>query len=217
VLIPQIVGVTLPSLQFEAATIVNIDSDLRFGPATHEFYNRIFSLYNAAPGASSALDGNFVDSGCGEFTGLGKDPTGTPIPCARHFYSVRGLPSKDTLTSGRVDWNASRNDRVFLQVQNDRGYLAAYVDPINPLFDADGHFPWWQGQIVETHTLGSSAASQFLLAGTYNAPIYELAHGAQALAAFPATLEFNASGTFTSLAGANSGLASPAEEGLVQS
>jgi hypothetical protein len=86
-----------------------------------------------------------------------------------------------------VYWNASGNDRVFLQVQNDHGYLPFYVDPISPLIDADGYFPWWQGQLIETHTFGSSAASQVLLAGSYCAATNALVHGSQALDAFPAT------------------------------
>src|SRR5437667_6829716 len=45
-LIPQHFLVTIPSLQFEAATIANIDSDPRFGPAsaTDAFYKKIFDL-----------------------------------------------------------------------------------------------------------------------------------------------------------------------------
>jgi hypothetical protein len=202
VLIPQQFLVVLPSLQFEAATRAHIDSI--FGPtsASHDLYKKIFETYDAAPGVSSASDGNFVDpTGCAGFPGLGTDPiTGVPIPCARHFSSERGVPSKDTLTSGRVDWNASGNDRVFLQVQNDRGYLAAYVDPISPVFDRATYFPWWQGQMVETHTFSSSAASQFLLAGSYRAPMGGLAHGLQALATVPAALNFNnAPGGFNNL------------------
>jgi hypothetical protein len=206
VLIPQPFVGTLPSPQFEAATVANIDSDPRFGPtsATEAFYKRIFSLYDAAPGSRSAIPSSFADPlGCAGFAELGTD-----VPCAVLVFNNRGLPSQDALTSGRVDWNTSRNDRTFLQIQYDRGYVPFWTDPISPLFDADGNFRWWQGQLIETHTFGSSAASQFLLAGTYFSPIYELVHGSQALAAFPATLNF-ASVTFTGIAGANSELAFP--------
>jgi Carboxypeptidase regulatory-like domain/TonB dependent receptor len=200
VLIPQQFLVVVPSPEFEAATIANIDSKYGSDSASASFYRKIFTLYNAAPGGGSALDGDFVGPlGCPTgFTLLGNN-----VPCARHFASERGLPSRDTLTSGRVDWNARGNDRVFLQIQNDRGYLPFYLDSISPLFDADGHFPWWQGQLVETHTFSSLAASQFLLAGTYLAPIFALVHRSQALTAFPATLNFNTTltgfGAFNSL------------------
>jgi hypothetical protein len=48
-LIPETLYGLLPSPQFEAATIANIDS--RFGAisASHDFYKKIFNLYNASP------------------------------------------------------------------------------------------------------------------------------------------------------------------------
>jgi hypothetical protein len=211
VLIPQTFPVTLPSPQFEAATIAHIDSI--FGPvsASDTFYKKLFNVYDGVAGASKATPGGFVPddpTGCTGFTG--PNGLGTSQPCAVHLLTVRGLSSNDMLTSGRVDWNASRIDRAFLQVQYERGYVPFYLDPISPLFDAEGNIRWWQGQLIETHTFGSSAASQFLLAGTYYSPIFELVHGSHALAAFPTTLNFNAPGTFTGLAGFNGGLAFPA-------
>jgi hypothetical protein len=80
--------------------------------------------------------------------------------------------------------------------------LPVYLDFISPLFDADVDLQWWQGQMVETHTFGSSAANQFLLAGSYFAPNSVLAHGSQALAAFPVTLSI-ASGFFNNMGGFN--------------
>jgi hypothetical protein len=167
-LIPQPFLVTIPSPQFEAATIANIDSDPRFGPTspTDAFYKRIFGLYNAAPGASSALPGSFNSMdplGCAGFT---PKRLGAGVPCTAHFSTTRGRPSDETLTSGRSDWIATKNDRVFLRLQYDRGRAAVFTDPISPVFDGDNSGPWWQGQLAETHTFGSSAASQFLLAGS---------------------------------------------------
>ena len=54
---------------------------------------------------------------------------------------------------------------------------------------------------VETHTFGSSAASQFLVAASYFAPIFEAKNPSQALSAFPTVLNFNVPGTFTNLGG----------------
>ncbi len=81
------------------------------------------------------------------------------------------------------------------------GRSAIDTDPISPMFDADFNEPWWQGQVIETHTFGSSAASQFLLAGSYFASIFEVKNPSQALSAFPTVLNFNAPGTFTNLGG----------------
>jgi hypothetical protein len=199
ILIPQLFFVQAPSPQFESATIANIDSI--FGPTSPSdaFYKKIFNLYNAAPGASSASRGSFSDLlGCTGFkdkkTGLGID-----VPCAVHFFESRGRPSQDMLTSGRVDWNVSSSDRAFLRLQYDGGHGAIGVDPISPVFDADGKVPWWQGQLIETHTFGASAASQFLLAGESFTATYRMKNPTQAVSALPTVLSFNAQGTFNNL------------------
>jgi hypothetical protein len=205
-LIPQLFMVTVPSPQFEAATLKNIDKI--FGPtsASDVFYNKIFDLYNAAPGASTATPGSFSDpAGCTGFTGLGIDPvTGFPVPCAAHFWYQRGIPTDDTLISGRVDWTPRKEDRAFLRLQDDFGHSPWYVDPISPLFDAIYRTSMWQSEIIETHTFSSSAASQFLLAGMYYANIQELEHPSRALAALPISLNFSNANTFSSMGAANS-------------
>lgn len=208
-LLPQPSFVLIPSRQFEDATIANIDSDPRFGPnsATEKFYEEIFSLYNAAPRGKpvtlGGLDPTTDPTGCTGFVDP-KNPNGlgTTIPCARYFLSTRTRPSQDTLTSGRVDWNVAASDRAFFRLQYDGGHSAVYTDPISPVFDNDYTQPWWQGQIVETHTFGNSAASQLLLASTYFAPVFRSKNSSQALISFPTTLSFNL-GTFNTLGGGN--------------
>ena len=207
-ILPNVSPVVIPSPEFEAATIGNIDSEvnsagqLRFGPnsATDAFYKQIFSLYNAAPGASSARRGGqdpmSDPTGCTGFMGL---PEG--VACAMNFLSVRRRPSSDTLTAGRVDWNAGKNDRAFLRIQHEDGFGAFFTDPISPLFDANFEGPSWQGQLIETHTFGSSAASQFLAAGSYFSRIWEVKDPSRALSAFPTVLNFSSPGTFTTLGG----------------
>ena len=195
-LIPQQFFVLIPSPQFEAATMANIDSKFGATSPSAAFYRTIFDLYKAAPGASSAERGGFDferdPTGCTGFPGLNGEP------CALHFISNRGRPSQDTLTSGRLDWSISAKDRAFLRLQYDRGRGAIGTDPISPAFDVDFNQPWWQAQLNETHTFGSSGASQFLLAGSYFAPIFQTKNPAQALSAFPITLSF-VSGAFNNL------------------
>jgi hypothetical protein len=65
VLVPQVTQVLVPSPQFEAATIANIDSRFGAESASHAFYKRMFDLYNAAPGANSAAPGSFVPGDLG--------------------------------------------------------------------------------------------------------------------------------------------------------
>ena len=194
--IPQLNVVTIPSLEFEAATLANIDS--RFGPtsASDAFYKKIFKLYNTAPGAASATSaGNSGDPlACGGFS----DPTtklGISVPCTDYFFNSRGRPSQDALTSGRIDWNISGSDRAFLRLQYDGGLGAFHNDPVSSVFDIDYTQPSWQAQVLETHAFGSSAASQFLLAGSYSAPIFRTKDPARALSALSTFINFN-SGQF---------------------
>jgi hypothetical protein len=207
-LIAQLNLVQIPSPQFETATIANIDSDPRFGPtsATAGFYRRIFSVYNGAPGARAATPGSFADPlGCGLFTS--PNGLGTKIPCALHFLATRSRASGDTLTSGRVDWNMAKNDRAFLRLQYDRGRNAWVTDPISAVFDADYNQPWWQGQFVETHTFNASGANQFLVAGSYITSIFRLKNPSLGLSTFPAVLNFNVPGTYSTLGGQDNSLA----------
>ncbi len=203
-LIPQILYVTVPSSQFETATLANIDS--RFGPASASdaFYREIFNLYNAAPGASSATSGSFSDTlGCTKFTDLGSN-----VPCAEHFLTQRGDTTADTLISGRVDWTPREEDRAFLRLQDDFGHGTFYLDPVNPEFDGIGNLSLWQGEVLETHSFGSSAASQFLLAGLYYTNVNAVRSPSSVLSTFPTTLNFSTANTFSSI-GAFNGLALP--------
>ena len=204
--------VTIPSHQFEDATMKNIDSDSRFGAgsATHAFYRKIFDLYDSAPlgpGASAVHNGVPGDSlGCAGFVdpnippndphGVGKD-----VPCSVSFIKNRGRPSQDTLTSGRVDWNTSRSDRVFLRLERDGGVSAGSNDPINSMFDQDGSSGWWKGEVVETRSFGPSVATQFLMGVSFYSGMYGVKNLAQSLVTFPTGLFFNGGLPFSPLGG----------------
>jgi hypothetical protein len=212
VILPVGFQVVLPSAKFESATMANIDSI--FGPASasHKFYEQAFNLYNNTPGASAATPGNFNPqdlTGCGGWKG--PQGLGTTQGCAVHFQKNGDAPSSESIVSGRVDWNIGTSDRAFLLVQYDHGQPAAYVDPISPLFNAYSNQPWWQGQLSETHTIGPTAANQFLLAGTYIKQVTSVANSSQTLAAFPTTLSWNnaGGGAFSSLGGLDAGDALP--------
>jgi len=199
VLIAPVNIVEIPSPEFQAATLANIDSKFGASSASDAFYRKIFNLYESPSGAGSAKPGTPTDPlGCGPFTG--PNGLGTTTPCANYFIVDRGRPSYDALVSGRIDWNLGKKDRAFFRLQYDQGRGALYSDPITPVFDVDQNQPWWQGQFVETHTFSSSAASQFLLAGSYFAPIIQTKDPEKALTAFPTTLSF-VSGSFNGLGG----------------
>lgn len=207
ILLPSVNVVQIPSSDFETATITNIENDTRFGSGskTDLFYKQMFALYNSAPGASNSQPG--VPGGGNGCTADFSLPDGGP--CTRFFLYSPGQRVNETLTSGRIDWNAGNRDRAYLRIQYDGGRNHFYSDPISPLFNASFRQPWWQGQIIETHNFSSSMSSQFLLAGGYFSGLTQLDHTSEALRAFPTTLNFAITNTFASLGALDSSLSSP--------
>ncbi|MGO9084746.1 MAG: carboxypeptidase regulatory-like domain-containing protein, partial [Candidatus Sulfotelmatobacter sp.] len=167
VLLPAPVQVVLPSPQFEAATIANVDSIFGSASASDAFYKQIFSLYNQTPGIAAATMGSFADPlGCLDASGVFmQGQLGVNLPCAIHFQETLGQPTSESLVSGRMDWNIRTNDRAFFLLQYDNGRQPIVVDPISSLFNVYETGPWWEAQLNETHTFGTTAANQFLLAG----------------------------------------------------
>jgi Carboxypeptidase regulatory-like domain len=200
-LLPQSFDVGIPSPQFEAATLANIDA--RFGATSPSdgFYRQIFNLYNTTPGADTAKPGAFSEDplGCAGF--VGPNGLGRTVPCSLHFIANRGRPTDESLTSGRIDWDIRTSDRAFLLVQYDRGHQATYTDAISPLFNIDSDQPWWQGQLNETHSFGTNTANQLLIAAWAFRAVFTNPDRAQTLAAFPTVIQMGAIGTLNDLGG----------------
>ena len=188
--LPLVLPTVVPSHEFETATMDNIDQKFGSISPSHNFYRRIFDLYNIARGTNAVQPGGYFSAdktGCDDSFNLGKDSHGNPIPCAVNFIKIGSLPIYESLISGRVDWNAASKDRVFLLVQYDHG-INRSVDPISPLFNIDTDQPWWQGQLVDTHAFGASAANQFVLGAWWRSAIFKPKNLAHTQATFPTRL-----------------------------
>jgi hypothetical protein len=197
VLLPTSQLTVIPSPQFEQATLNNLTS-LGLNQSI-PFYQKIFNLYNSAPGASRAVVGNGNPStdplGCSGFTGLGPG-----VPCALNFRSTAGNFTHEWQLSTRIDYNLGQNDRLWGRYQYDNGVQATYTDPINPVFNAVSTQPEDQGQIEETHVFGPTASNQLVVAGQWYSAIFGPQNLQQTLNAFPTTLQFG-DGAFTTLGG----------------
>jgi hypothetical protein len=189
IVIPTGVQVVLPSPQFELATLTNIENIFGSGSPSDKFYQQMFNLWNAAPGANAATPGDFGSSGCHGW----KDPTdpnapnrlGVNVPCGVHYLENVGAPSNDSIVSGRLDWDLKATDRLFLLAQYGNGKTPVHVDAISPLFNDYCRQSTWQGQLSETHTIGPTAANQFLIAGTFLNRTCSVANPVQTMTAFP--------------------------------
>ncbi len=200
-LIPQVQQVVLPSPEFEAATIANIDSIFGSNSASDAFYKQIFALYNSAPEAERATPGSFSNPfGCTGF--MGPNGLGMSEPCAVHFQKTVSSPTYEAMVSGRVDWHIRAEDSVFLSVGYSHGHQSSYIDPISPLFDTSSDQPWWQAQLVETHSFGRSTVNQLALGGWQVRSFWNVPNDSAAFAALPISLNWSDADSFTN-AGSN--------------
>jgi hypothetical protein len=217
-ILPITFQVIVPSAKFESQTLASIDKLFNVsGPnsASDAFYRLMFNLYNNVPGANAATPGDFNNTpGCNGWI----DPTDPNNPkgartneyaCAVHFLENANARSDDSIVSGRVDWNATAKDRVFLFVQYGRGKTPLHVDPIS-VFNAYCNQSTWQGHLSETRTISATASNQFLLGGSFVNGTCSVADSARALATFPTELSwYNEGGPFTDLGGFDNHYAMP--------
>jgi hypothetical protein len=177
-LIPTATAVNVPSPAFEAQTLSNLASN--GNAAEIPFYNKLFSLYNNAPGYSNASD---VGLGCG---------TATTIPlstCALQFRSNANNLTTEWLLTGRVDQNLGNHDRVFVHFRTDHGLQATFTDPLNKVLNAQSVQPQYEGQLQENHSFGN-AVNQLIIAGSWYSAIFKPANLTAATTLMPYQLNF---------------------------
>ncbi|HUK49232.1 MAG TPA: TonB-dependent receptor [Terriglobales bacterium] len=158
--IPTSQPVNVPSSAFEAATLANLSSN--GNAAEIPFYNKIFSIYNNAPGANRASD---VGLGCGSATTI---PLST---CILQFRSNASNLTHEWLLTARVDQNIGSNDRAFVHFRTDHGLQASITDPLTPVLNAQSVQPSYEGQFQENHSSGNSV-NQFILSGAWYSAVF---------------------------------------------
>jgi len=181
IVLPTSTPVYIPSAAFQSTTLASIPT------SEVPFYQKMFSLYNSAPGGAGAVP---LTTG------------GVANPNINTFQSTQSVPDNETYVGARVDHIFNDKDSAYLHVKIDRGLQTAYIDPISPVFNIPSHDPITSGQLSETHLFGSRAVNQITVSGVYyNAVVPNPTAG---LAAFPGTLSFASSLPLTALGGANS-------------
>jgi hypothetical protein len=186
--LPTSLNVRIPSPQFGTATLANLTN---ISPASVPFYQRLFNLYNDAPGANRAAN-VLPGGGCGSFTLSGGGP------CALQFNSNVGQLSTEWLLTARIDQNLGNNDRLFAHFRTDHGFQATVTDAISPLFNLGSNQPQWEGQLNETHSIGASAINQFIASGQYYSALFNVNNLQAAEQALPFRVAF-AGGAFSTL------------------
>jgi outer membrane receptor protein involved in Fe transport len=183
IVLPTTASANIPSPQFQAATLANLQL---VNPGSVPFYQKMFALYNGAPGAARASN-SLTFGGCGsaEF----EQTIGGP--CALQFQATPGNFTGEWLASWRIDQILSPKDQMYLHIFTDHGVQATNTDVINPVFNATSPQPEWQGQLNETHIFQSRAVNQFIGAFQWSGILFGPANYPAALDAFPAKLTFS--------------------------
>src|SRR5580658_5480778 len=180
-IVPSSTTVFAPTVAFADSTLANIAAT---SPASLPLYNKMFNLYENAPGYNRGTPVNDGSGGCQDFTGTAG--FGAGVPCFQQYGATPALPGTEYIISGRVDYNLSDKDHLFWRVRMDHGTQDTYADPINPAFNAASFQPAYDGQGQWTHSFGSNATNQFIYAGSYYRAIFT--QSPDTTSVFPATV-----------------------------
>jgi len=200
VVLPVSQQVVLPTPQFEAATIANLQNPAGANlPNSVPFYQSMFKLYNGAPGINRAVPISLSTpgdpGGCGSSFTDSASGLGITAPCAQSIQSSITNLTHEYLLAGRFDFNLTNSDRVFIRLQEDKGLQATYADPINSVFNAQSDQPEYQGQASWNHVFGARAVNNVIFSSAWYTAIFQNKSIPAALAAFPTTTQF-IDGTF---------------------
>ena len=185
-LIPSLFSVNLPSQQFQNAVIANLNT---VSPSSVPFYNQLFGIWNATPGAAGAQN-TLPGGGCSNVTTIAGTAFGATNPCALQLEGGTSQATNDYLIVGRYDQVIGSNDKLFLRVQHESGQQATYTDPINPDFDAHSAQPEWQTQLSETHTFGTNKVNNFVASMQWYSALFTIVNSAAELQTLPETVSF---------------------------
>lgn len=179
--------VTIPSPAYQAAVLANLTAN--GNAAEIPFYNKMFSLYNSAPGAANAKP--YASTA---------DPALGGQPYADFFEANPRNNLAETLVTARYDQKLGAADSMFIHFKRDHGVQPTYVDPINSAFNDQSDQPDYEGQLAETHQFSPNVVNQFLLAGAWYSAYFVNSNPSLAQSTFPYTLDFF-DGSFSLLGG----------------
>ena len=182
--IPSLFSINLPTQRFENAVIANLNN---VSPASVPFYNQLFGIWNATPGAARAQS-TLTGGGCSNVTSLAGIAFGAGNPCANVLQGGTSQATNDYLIVGRYDQNIGNNDKLFVRVQHESGIQATYTDPLNPAFDAHSTQPEWQSQLSETHTFGTNKVNNVVASLQWYSALFTIVNQAAEFQTLPQTI-----------------------------
>ncbi len=190
--IPSLVSVNLPTQQFENAVVANLSN---VSPASVPFYNQLFGVWNATPGAARSQN-TLAGGGCSDVTSLAGIAFGAGNPCATQLQGGTSQATNDYLIVGRYDQSIGNNDKLFARVQHESGLQATYTDPLSPAFNAHSAQPEWQSQLSETHTFGNNKVNNFIASLQWCSALFTITNPTAEFQTLPQTVAFGDNSLF---------------------
>jgi Carboxypeptidase regulatory-like domain/TonB-dependent Receptor Plug Domain len=205
--------VSLPSPQLQQYTLTHVPA------ASVPLYQKLFNLYNAAPGISRAVpvtngngplqDGNGT-LGCGKqkFPATIVNATsgarfGIDTPCAIAFGTNTSSINTETFVSGRVDYNISDKQKIYFRLSRDWGIQASVTSPISPVFNQQSNQPWTIPQLNYTYTITPTLVNNFIASGNWYSAIFGVVDFSKAQSEFPGNFTYSDGGANGSNGSAN--------------
>lgn len=179
VVIPTSVPVFAPTSAYISQTLANAAAN---DPAAVPMYKQLFSVYQNAPGYSTAVPSS-------------SDPN------AVSYTASAGNFTHEFLLTSRVDYVLSNKDNVFGHFKWDKGTQASYTDPLNPIFNDVSIQPSFEGTLGETHVFTPNITNQFLFSASWYGAVFTNQNLAAANALVPYTVDFSHLGDFANLGG----------------
>jgi len=192
--IPSPQTLFVPTPAFQSAVLANLGATGL--SASVPFYQTMFGLYNRVSQAGAQqLNGG----GCSDVsaaTGAAFATFGAGNPCTVQVQAALQAHTEDRLYVGKVDYNITNNDKLFVRVEREKGLQATYTDGIDPAFNGISNQPQWQSQVGETHTFGTDKVNDFRASLLWYSAFFVMQNQAAANQALPinggsATIAFN--------------------------
>jgi len=175
--------------------------------ASASLYTQMLTLLNSSPFYKSAVPvgngyGPLQDAsgtlGCGSFAGtpvsgqpntyFGAVPSGsvgTAIPCITAAAGTASGAVIEHTIVGRVDWNLSDKQKIFVRISDDHGSKPTSVSLVTPLLNVQTAQPIWNGQLNHTYVFTPNVTNQFIASAFYYSWPFGPANLQQTLAASP--------------------------------
>ncbi len=187
-------------------------------PAQQPLYQKAFSIWGGAPGASRAQPITTGSAGTQDSSGtLGCGPSfagtntaapgggmfGTDVPCGVAFATSGANQNREWLMTTRADWNVSDKQKVNFRFKHDGGFQPTSTSLLNPALNNQSIQPQYEGQINHTYIVSPTIVNNFVGSVLWYSAIFGPADVAASQAVFPTYFQFSEGGTnsgaFTSM------------------